>query len=286
MLCFCALFQYLGIQLTKRHFLNPENGDEQRSVCIIGNLVVIRCYLDYRQCTMRVFNISNGDLVSTWPVNCHHYPPTGPLVPYGRHDQFILETCQFCALIRAHDVTTQESFVACSGLSVKNMCEGPNQTLLTMTTSDTKMLQLLQDDTAAEEDAIFQKLRVVNINTNNVRGMEYFRASDMVVLSKPGRLKGIKLSTQQLIWQWDGSLGNVQLNPYDVTRSFPYQHACVANGENILILKAADGSFQEKITLEDDIDSALWFGDTFVTKRANGRITIYKITVQPSYQWQ
>ena len=189
----CALFQYLGIELTESHFLNHENGDEQRSVCVIGNLIVIRCYLDYRQCTMRVFNVSNGDLVSTWPVSCHHYPP------YRKHGRLILEACQFCALIRAHDVTTQESFVACSGLSVKNMCEGPNQTLLTMTTTDTKMLQLLQDDTAAEEDAIFQEFRVVNINMNNVRGMEYFFTSDMVVLSKPGRLKGIKLSTQQLI---------------------------------------------------------------------------------------
>ena len=78
--------------------------------------------------------------------------------------------------------------------------------------------------------------------------------------------------------------GNVQLNPYDVNRSFPDQHACVANGDDILILKASDGSFQEKITQQDDIDSAFWFGDAFVTKRRNGTITIYKITTLPRYQ--
>ena len=195
------------MQLTKRHSLNYKYIDEQRRVCIIENLIVIRGFLSCNQCTMRVFNVSNGDMVSSWPVSCHHYPPRGPLVPYGRHGRLILEACQVCALIRAHDVTTQESSVAYSGLSVIYMCEGSNQTLLTMTKSDTKMLRPYRDDTAAEEDAIFQEFKVVNISMNNVRGVEYFRPSDMVVLSKPGGLTGIKLSTQQLIWQWDGSLG-------------------------------------------------------------------------------
>ena len=269
------------MELKGSYNLKTLDGVEPQSICITANLLVLRCYIASRQSVLKAFDIWTGKFMGARPIPCAHYPPVGSLVPYGRHGEFVLEACPGCAQIRIHNVMTQEVSVVCQGIALRNLCSGPQETLLGLTSEGDKLVQLspvAMTSARGSGAKAFTIRRVLNIKTDDVNGMEYFHNCSTIVLARSAKIQGIKLATEEILWQWNRGLGSVTLSPRDVSRSFPGDWVCVANGDNVLVLKASDGSFCEEILRGEGIDSAIWFSNNFVTKQANDRITVYEVS--------
>ena len=265
------------MRLKGSYNLRTLDGVEPQSICITANLLVLRCYIASRQSVLKAFDVWTGKFMGAWPIPCAHYPPVGSLVTYGRHGEFVLEACPGCAQIRIHNVMTQEVSVACQGLALRNLCSGPQETLLGLTSESDELVQLSPIPTTSGVQAFIVQT-VLNTKMDDVNGMEYFHNCGTLVLARSAKIQGIKLATEETLWQWNRCLGDMTLSPRDVSRSFPGDWVCVANGDNVLVFKASDGSFCEEILRGEGIDSAIWFSNNFVTKQANDRITVYEVS--------
>ena len=163
----------------------------------------------------------------------------------------------------------------CRGIAFRTICTGPKGTLLGITSSNqgNKLLQF----------------RAVNVNNGKINftelsndmsdiiAMEYFPTFDVLVLATSTQLKGVNLTAQGVLWQWEDQIGNVQLRPKSISRCYPHEWICVANGNSVLIMRAEDGALQEELLRGECVDSAIWCKNRLVTKRKNGTITVYEI---------
>ena len=76
-----------------------------------------------------------------------------------------------------------------------------------------------------------------------ISGMTFIEHYDMLVLTskESKQIQGIKWPRGDTMWQYDGMIGNIPLNPHDVSNTKDGR-VFVANGNNLLTLDAGDGA--------------------------------------------
>ena len=249
---------------------------KSQSMCMTGNFLLVRCCLGF--CTFyNLYEIPNGEIDRTLFIKqCNHLPPVKCLASI--EGDGVVEYCPTCKQIWFFKPMAEERgkvVTNCEELRLRVLCNGPKDKLLGIThVSDGHRLVEIDLDSLKEGELYYDTITITNLR--EVLDMEYFPSSDTIVLAKRFQLQAYNFTMHALLWKRN-DIGGIPLTPKSISSSYPEKWLCVANGINVLLVEASDGSLRHKISM-DDVCGALWFEKNLVTKHAEGEIAVNEIS--------
>ena len=249
-------------------------------LCIVGNYLVSRGFAPDGRATFNALNLRTFEIANQWSLPCYHSLENAIpllLVSYEITGQeFVLEGCAACEVIRIHNVEEGHFFEAYGGGKPYQLCTGPAQTIFVFDGDDKTILQLSPTTFDCVVRAMSFDMRIV--------GMKYFDNADVLVLAgaDPSKLMGIKTTERgyKIMWQYVHMIDNLPLNPTDVAITHPTKVVCVANIDGVLVLNPSDGTIVfHKLLEEHRVQSIEWVNDNLITSQTDGLISVYKYAV-------
>ena len=266
-------------KLVPSHFLEEEVQFQPLDsvLCIVGNYLVARGFVPDGTATFNALNLRTFEIANQWSLPCRHSLEKAtplPLVSYEiKGQEFVLEGCAACEVIRIHNVEKGHVFEAYGGVEPYQICTGPAQTIFVFDGKAKTILQL--------SPTIFDcVVRAMSLDMQIV-GMKYFDNADVLVLAgtKPPTLMGVKMRKRRhkVLWQYLYEVGDLPLNPTDVAITHPTKLVCVANKDGVLVLNPSDGSVVlHKLLQEANLQSIEWVNDNLITSQTHGPTSVYK----------
>ena len=218
------------------------------TLCLVGEYLVLRGpQWNSKNCVFKIYNLDTGELNQEWETQCQHYWPCGTLTSYERNDSVrkqpaFVEGCsaESCEVIRGHCIFTQEASTVCKTVKPQKICNGPGGTLLVCDLKSNSLTQLTPENI---EQMKFQITHQSPLECQLISGMTFIEHYDMLVLTskESKQIQGIKWPSGDTVWQYDGMIGDIPLNPHDISNTKDGR-VFVANGNNLLTLDAGDGA--------------------------------------------
>ena len=171
-----------------------------------------------------------------------------------------------------------EVTVVAQHLQPLEICAGPGESILVIVWDGSILLQL--DKIISNGKIKFELESKIETNVHDVVAMNYFSASDIVILvSKPSKIQAALFRSEQVLWQYGAStrIEGFPLEPSDMSVCLQRNLAAVANGRGILVVKPTDGTIYDYILKDTDAKRILWTGNTLVIIQNNGDIVLYSI---------
>ena len=255
-------------------------GPWDSALCTVGNHLVVRGFVQGGRASFNALNLRNFAIENRWSLPCRHSLEEGiplPLVSYEiKGQEFVLEGCATCEVIRIHSVNTGCVSKAYEGAQPFQICTGPAQTIFVFDGNAKKILQL----TPASPITFDFVVKAMSFDMRIV-GMKYFDNADVLVLAgaDPSKLMGIKTTERgyKIMWQYVHMIDNLPLNPTDVAITHPTKLVCVANIDGVLVLNPSDGTIVfHKLLEEDKVQSVEWVNNNLITSHTDGLISVYE----------
>ena len=185
-------------------------------------------------------------------MECKHYLPGSSLVGLRyQNTELLVESCpQGCQLIRLYDINTGRTAIAYENVQASKICAGPPGSILACDVKTRSLLHLTLNEARFEE-----KPKLPDVDILNVHSTCYLNtnSTDLAILSfaNTKQVKGISLTTGDVIWTQDTALTGIPLDP--CLCCSPSGPIFLGNGNNILVLNPLDGSHLETLLADANL---------------------------------
>ena len=180
----------------------------------VEDILIVRVK-EGRKYSIRCMHRQTGDVINEFPSRCNHF--SAFVKTYPQNEDYLLESCPECVLIRAYNVNTTERFTVYKGSEAIIICNGPAGSLLVIGREDGLYMLNWHKDQLHEAEVVYAgNIPPTKLDRRFIRFF-YVEPFDILINTGWHEIIAVKLESGMVLWRLSGPVDGVLIKPKSIT---------------------------------------------------------------------